>query len=365
MACVNQQRRIAMMLLSDHVFSQSPKTVKRLINYITTEPGFERLTASDTLADFGLPATAGRDALFRHCLRIIPTDEDVVRRRLLRSVAAVNADRKRLIEVWRQRRGDQETTSEHFLEALDYSILDQFSSEEVQSFTEHDYDLRMRWYAFTNRYEDIVDDRILRSLAYEKLFDGTMVFLRSSRPKTKRTEIEALSLLLNVHGLSRLVTSKGMGGTVGDIMQRYFGIGDWRIFDADCEEFGTPSNDRYAEFGRFVLDHMRTEVSVWRKSIDPWEALVDRGLDVSSGGFLFAQIAAVSTVVDVRQRVGTWGDDGFSATLGLVARLRYAIEKTGDASWWSSNLGAANSKDSVLCLAVLLSWGDDKTQNKR
>ena len=45
---INQPRGLAMMLLSDHVFAQSPRAMKRLINYVTQEPGFRRLTAQKT-----------------------------------------------------------------------------------------------------------------------------------------------------------------------------------------------------------------------------------------------------------------------------------------------------------------------------
>ena len=356
---VNQPRRIATMLLSDHVFSQSPKTVKRLTIYITNEPGFERLTASDSGPALGLPATAGRDELFRHCLRRIQTEGDAGRRHVLRSIAAANADHKTLIEIWTQRRGDQETTYDNFLEAMDYSILEQFSSEEIEAFTADNFDLRMRWFAFIGRYQEIVESGTLQRVAHESFFDGTMVFLQSPRPKIGRTPIETLSLLLNVYGLSRLDKMERVEGSVASVMHRYFGISDWRI--PDCEGSRNQSDDRFSEFYRFVLDHMNSDVSEWRKGIDRWESLVDRGLEVCSGGFLFAQIAVVSTMMDVGQRLGTWDDDGFSVTAGLVGRLHYALEKASDTSWWNDSLAFAKSESSVLGLAVLLTWGDGKT----
>ena len=71
---INQPRRLAMMLLSDRVFSQEPRTMKRLIEFVSDEPGFQRLTSGATLQfrrDMGLPARMGGNVLFEACARKI------------------------------------------------------------------------------------------------------------------------------------------------------------------------------------------------------------------------------------------------------------------------------------------------------
>ena len=68
---INRPRRLAMMLLSDQVFSQAPKAIKRLIAFIAAEPGFQRLTSASTQQlrrDMSLPAKAGGSALFVACV---------------------------------------------------------------------------------------------------------------------------------------------------------------------------------------------------------------------------------------------------------------------------------------------------------
>ena len=321
---INQPRRIALMLLSDHVFSQSPKTVKRLLNHIFTEPGFERLLQCDTLSELGLPETAGRDALLSHCVQMIQVDGDNARRSLLRLVMAANADRDRLIQIWLQRRGKGRIAFDDFVEAVDLSIADQIPAGKVKSLTAHDPELRMRWLTFIDRYEYVVDDPVLRSAAYNALFDGTMVFIRPSHRKTRRTQIETLSALLNVYGLARLFsTTSNKSGSVSAAMLDHYGVGAPEAFD---ELYGGTTeihDDRISPFGSFVVEHMRKDVSLWTKETGPWEVLVDRGLEFSSGGFLFAQMAVIATAIDGSQELGKWSDDGFASTPGLVRRLHF------------------------------------------
>ena len=106
-------RRLAMMLLSDHVFAQSPKTMRRLINHISGEPGFERLTASVVPfgnRDMGLPETAGRAMMFDICSRKLEVEVDFERGRSLRKVMGDNGDRETLKSVWTERLCDGKMT---------------------------------------------------------------------------------------------------------------------------------------------------------------------------------------------------------------------------------------------------------------
>ena len=102
---INQPRRLAMMLLSDQVFSQAPKAMKRLIAFVADEPGFQRLTSATTPQlrhDMGLPARAGANTLFEACLSKLEGEDDPTRRRTLREVMAQNADQETLRMLWKR-----------------------------------------------------------------------------------------------------------------------------------------------------------------------------------------------------------------------------------------------------------------------
>ena len=58
------------MLLSDRVFSQMPKAVKRLIEFVAADAGFDRICSNEIFRPDGgmaLPAQAGGLALFAKC----------------------------------------------------------------------------------------------------------------------------------------------------------------------------------------------------------------------------------------------------------------------------------------------------------
>ena len=88
---IAQPRRLAMMLLGDYVFSQSPRSMRRLINFIAREPDFQRLTDSATTqAQRGmrLPETAGGKVMFEVCAAKLREEDDTGQHRALRQVMA-------------------------------------------------------------------------------------------------------------------------------------------------------------------------------------------------------------------------------------------------------------------------------------
>ena len=134
-ALINQPRELGMMLLADHVFSESPRAMKRLIAYITEEPGFGRLVARDLPRrgrNMELPETAGRDLLFEACLGKLEEEEDPGRRNALRRIMASNADAKRLKEVWIERLEKGVMKCDPLREALDCGIVNRFGADEIE-----------------------------------------------------------------------------------------------------------------------------------------------------------------------------------------------------------------------------------------
>ena len=82
---INRPRRLAMMLLSDQVFSQAPKTMKRLVAFVVEEPGFHRLTSAvmtEFRGDMGLPAKAGGNELFEICEKKLTEEDNQSRRKM-------------------------------------------------------------------------------------------------------------------------------------------------------------------------------------------------------------------------------------------------------------------------------------------
>ena len=93
------------MLLGDYVFTQSPRLMRRLINYIAQEPDFERLSGTE----FGqgqrgmeLPETAGGRLLFDVCMERLEREDVEELARSLRQTMAKNGniDKRKVFFPW-------------------------------------------------------------------------------------------------------------------------------------------------------------------------------------------------------------------------------------------------------------------------
>ncbi len=355
---INQPRLLSIMLLSDHVFAQSPKIMKRLVANVTREPAFQRLFAwqhSMGVPEMALPETAGRVALFSSCVDKLQKELDPEHASNLRRTIRQNADPRTLLELWSKRRREGLMRCHPLEEASDFGILKKISSAEIVTLTENIND-RLQWLTVTDKYDAMAQEP-LYGFACKEFFDGALAFYRAPASNRKMMSLELLSVLLNVHGLTELFseTSRERANVRGSVAQAV-GLENSDYFRNAVHSIGE-SNDEVASLGRFVLDHMRIPVTDCVSDRRWWSTLVDAGLKVSKGGFLFQCIAAISTVIGRSEETAAWSDEGFAATGGLVDRLSFARSMSGNSEWWLDRLKQTSREKLVVCIAVLVAWG--------
>ena len=358
---ISQPRRLAMMLLSDHVFAQSPRAMKRLINFVTHEPGFRRLTAQETPRGSGgmeLPETAGRSILFDVCASRLDEEADPARRSVLRGLMAGNADSDVLKSIWKRRRRDGVMACDPLREALDFGIVERFDLAEIEEFTGGDMELRLRWLAWAGHHTEIAGVRSVYEAARAAFFDGVMTFPTRRHSHGERVVyLEVLTELLNVHVLAGLFATPGERVAARARLERGLGFGGRDLLEREAHDRESADSDPLASFTMFLLDHLKTDMADWRTKLVPWSTLVDRGFEIAPGSVVFAQIAAVSTATEFDKERGIWESDGFAATKGLVDRMYVARQNAGIAAWWREQLDDLAGDGAVVGLAVLLSWG--------
>ena len=193
---MNKPRQLVMMLLTDHVFSQSPREMKRLIRFITEEPGFTRFGASmvpPLWRATSLPETAGRPFLFAACAETLQREVNLERRRLLGRVMRANAGASKMKEIWKQSHVGS-TTIEDLREAMAFGIIGRFDVSEIEAFTQHDDDLRCRWLLWADCPEEIAKDERLYSSACSGFFNERLFFpTRSSEDVDAGVALDSLS----------------------------------------------------------------------------------------------------------------------------------------------------------------------------
>ena len=357
---INRPRRLAMMMLSDQVFSQAPKTMKRLVAFVAKEPGFHRLTSTmmtEFRGDMGLPDKAGGNELFETCEKKLVEENNPSRRKILRAVMAANANREKLKSTWKLRFENSLIKCKPLREAMDFGITSQFTPEEIAKFTNGDMDSQLHWLILANHYKTIVENPDFYKSAKKAFFDNNPELLLHWRHSTDSvTVLEVLTELLRPYTLTTLYSETETTLAAHIVLgRRYLSVENKLLEQVKQKYEGT--GDSLESFALFVVSLLNKHVKDWQQNLDLWSELVDRGFDEAPNNFLMVQIAMIATASRVGRRSGIWDEAGFTATRGLVRRLFFARHKSGDVSWWRTELAKIKSGTASQCLAILLSWG--------
>ena len=358
---INQPRRLALMVIADHVFAQSPKTMRRLIAHVTKEPAFYRLTAPETPfveREVSLPKRAGRELLFTACSEKVLHEDDPGYRRTLREVMRANADEATLTTLWRNCVRDGSVESHPLREAYDFGILPYLASSEFASSTEGDLQERVQWLAYAGKNDVIIKDAELYSVACREFFNSQFACFPSHQVH-EWDVLETLSVFLNVHTLPHIWSANSDVGTMSSILARFSSDAP-DLLRTLGESLSMRDGDSVVQYARFLIDHMQSDIGEWRGSLERWSTLVDRGFDLALGSLRLEEISAISTAVR-SEDFGRWSDERFAPSHGLVERVFYARRQHNNEAWWRQQLECIAEGHEVLGLAVFLSWCDGNT----
>ncbi len=358
---INQPRQLAMMLLSDRVFTQAPKARDRLIRFIVEEPGFERLTSTmgpHPRRGMSLPAEAGGDYLFELCRKKLEKENDPSWCGALRGVMAENDEQKTLKPLWISRFSEGSMKGDPLREAMDFGIVDDFTPQEIAGWAKDNMDFHLRWLNLANHYETVVEDPSLYEAAKKAFFDGDLEFpFRWPHPADSVTALEALTELLRPYALVELFSDAETTTAAHAILSRGYTPGRDQLLERVRKQYDKDGADSLESFALFLINLLNKGVAEWQQSLTPWAALVDRGLDEAPGSDLMAQTAMIAAASRAQATVGVWDESRFTVTKGLVHRLFFARHKAEDANWWRARLTAITTETAIQYLTVLLSWG--------
>ena len=391
---VSQPRGLAMMLLGDQVFAQSPRTMKRLIAHMVEEPGFQRMTASNRgqiQRGMGLPEMAGREFLFEACLDKLDEEHEAHRRRILRQVIAENASIDTLKSVWRARFKNKETLCAPLREATDFGIIGDFTASEMRHLTKNNDELRAKWFVQAGRYEEVANDDRLSDLAQKGFFDGQLSFpIRQYSENRLPSAMEVLSEMLSAGALTMIFSNSGWHSSMS--MMRQHRLGNSMQTIAESLKADNSDHGGIGMFAARIVEIFLERQRNWTTHWGPWEELVDTGFAHAPSAEIFVRAALISTAVDesyTSEEKATfnlhveddytfasasgrdddqsgaddsefnpvWGDDGFAPTPGLVGRLQVARANCGAAAWWANRLDdLGDGTTRLIGLATLCLW---------
>lgn len=382
---VTRPRRLALMLLSDYVFTQSPRSMRRLIEFIGKEPNFERLLASDfgqNQIGMSLPETAGGKLIFEVCKQKLQITNSEGLAKAFRQAMARNGDREKIREYWyplaMKRKGEIDLLSE----ARDLELVDELTFEEVSDLSKDNLTLKVAWLLEANKLKDIIFDPVLCKHVETELFNiNSEIEFDHFYRDTSSSPIVVLSELLSPEILSeyfmiwpdRIATGYGRR----DFFRQNF-------IKGKTKQENSWANKSFLDFVEYVVELMEIHPEVWRSELEPWEKLVDRGFEESPNSRLFTLISMISTavsgywkkledaqktddvVVDIEgyleedRKQGRWDGDGFHPTTGMVRRLYFAKDMGSNVNWWRDKITNCEGEAQIACLAMLSCWGKEE-----
>ena len=390
-ATINQPRRLALMLLSDHVFSESPRTVRRLMEFVGQEQAFLRLVHSERNVVFRglqLPESSGGRELASMCKDKLEQCSDPMLCREFRLVIAANTSVDQRKNLFLERIQTGMVTREVLLEALDFRVVRYFPKDEHKRLFPNDAASQVRWLVAADRYEQIVDSPQLYKIAIELFFSSTLRF--SNRGPGRRSSAIALEVLTELLSPSVLQQFFHVPSDVSAIqlIMRHSAWGQRSLLEYVAATPAVDEKDKVRLYASVVSRLMaKTPLVEWQVSLAPWSEVVDEGLAVHEGGRLFSLIAILSTAVSLRNEkympsgaaeesdagqeegrapekraepVGYWDDDGFEPTSGLVNRLYYARQRADESEWWLSHVGQWEGHSLLTFVSMCCSWASER-----
>ena len=373
---IAQPRRLAMMLLGDYVFTQSPKSMRRLIGFIAKDPDFQRFTCSDTTQgkrSMRLPETAGGKLLFEICAEKLRSEVDSSVCRALRRVMARNADRAALKEFWMGEHRQATDPAVMLSEAREFELIEAFDVGDIKDMTVGDDSTQLRWLVAANQHDWIDDDPELYAKACNAFFNLEIFFpFRRTVQSRHKHALIFLTELLHPHIFVEFLTIPP--DHVSRFDRRGYRREELSRQVASASQEGL--SDSLLEFARMIDELMDIPPEKWRMDISPWEQIVDRGFRLAPRGRLFSLIAMISVGVsenfetdtdigkktighaDLGQNTVSHREDVFEPMPGLVRKLHFAKMKGNDLRWWRKRLEEESDVESrSILLVTLLSWG--------
>ncbi len=362
---IKQPRHLAMMLLSDQVFTQAPRAMNELVAFIVKDPDFRRFICVEL--PFGeriieSPVEVVREAIFNACCEKLANEKRQSHRRILRETIAQFADIDKRKSMWEARCQLELPIDKLFDEAVELGIEQLFNPNQISQVAKNDMNCHLRWLARTQHYELLTNNSKLRLGAKRAFFEGNLNFpVRWYFQHRQISTFEVLEALLRPANFAIMLADSRNLSAIQTIIEYDYSPDKSDLLEEIMRSCEYAEIDSLDSFKNYVVDLLKTDANEWQKSFNCWTALVDRGLDEASENYIVMQIAIVATFSNAKAITAKWDEAGFKATKGLVDRLLYARNKYADYAWWHLMLPESNSESVFLYLAILLTWGSPET----
>ena len=360
---------LAATLLSDWVFAQYPKLMKKIIALVLDGVALRQITTGGIRYRRGnilrIPKQCGNVELLDKCFDILSTNPSPDFTDMLLELIRENSDLTDCTERWLQR--IENTTGTNLTRwirhGLYLGILSRLSESQLDSIIHDDSELSKRLDLFlragqtkfiethTNRFTLVID---------YLLDDGYhMAFRRSS------SIIDVFISLLSPR-LYAFAFENPQPIPLASLWDKTYPYAYFEKSISSVEMPSLPAASRCWEFALHIQNILRSySATKWTTQLEPWEDLIETGRSIFGNRWIFCILANIGA--GIRSRTDTCDDavELCNDNIGLCRRARYARLRAGVPRWWQSQLLSSHSQiDLAFTLLMLLTWAGPSVFHK-
>ncbi len=360
-------RLLSSMLLSDWVFTQYPKLMKSVVGIILNGVGVRALLSqygNQTRESITLPDQCGREELIEECFAILMRFPSIDY--AIEVIGIINANRLTVYEdesIW-LRSLDKLTEPQldiwlsygyrlGLLFRLNHNTLDKFFNDLSFSIS------RVQILLNSNQIEYLESKEELFERTSELLLSGDVHYSKHEKPQKSITKLGFYLCSLLYRYKYRVNESHEREVPLIARLTR------WLQHESSEENSSPTSVQKYSSFATindFIAvaeAEFEKPSSEWLSSIEPWDALVSKGINCFGQKNIFSGISSLAAGIKSFHDTCEDATDMFDDAISMPRRARYARLKSGNIKWWEATL--ADSTNDIFSLCVFFSWASPKT----
>lgn len=380
---ISHPRTLAATLLSDWVFSQHPKSVKKVMNLILDGIGLRyvlpsasrRIGQSEPMI---LPPECGRDELVKHCFSLLGNQPPLDLALDIINLISVNALPKEVFDLWFG--GVVAQHGEVRTKGLEYGlylglltqppILSLSQLEDICSDAPQDqHRLKLLYRARRFDYFEAEEERFKAAL--ELILNRNLdISYRHKRHQKKTSLLEILSYTVNASQYA-YAFHNSHPIPLFKLRKDPFYLEEDYVFEESMNE---PESEHYPKFEdtqkcltvvEVVKREKQLDAYVWATNLTPWNNLVETIRQCWGDKWICFHLANIASGVKSSTEMYVDYSDLLDRSKDLCKRARYARLRAGQYAWWIKQIeGSNNDIDRAFILLILTTWASSKTLEK-
>lgn len=350
-------------LLSDCVFTQSPRNQKDAINIIINGLKSRSLSYQDRRRSnderITLPAECGGNEVGHECfnqLKEFPKSDYA--HELIRLIMDNPYSKEK---HWKDHvlKLDGQQLTKWFKYGEQLQILDELDEKTIEKIINpqgEDFTERLQILLNGNRLDILDKNPKLKEEALLRVLNSEIyTFHRSIN-----VSLHFLTLILHPFLLSLTIKNTDFNSSYSDFLNRRIHYHSHESKTEVISKFQVNDiiDEKIQKFLLLIKAALKEDVSNWRKNIDPWNTVVESGREIFGEYWGLSIVATVSAGIKSKQDFKDFAelnDNGKS----LCKRVRFARMKSGNIKYWNTQLQQPECSD--LTLLVFFTWATPRT----